>query len=206
MPGDQEQSSGSARGPPYQAIQLGDGALAARLADVPDLHAALAAGVDVPGGVADGDGAHHLAVAQRVDLPGVPRDAGTGQGVVGKGHRLHLPVGADVEGVGSARGRQTGSGVSAGGRALLRWGGGGHCSPAAGGCSPDPAPRSSPSRARLIPTQSPEGPSGAYGFPPGMDARLEGRPGALMGGCGSKPTCRETRARVRRARSEQTAP
>lgn len=57
----------------------------------------------MPGGVADGDGAHHLPVAQRVDLPGVPRDAGAGQGVVGKGDRLHLPVGADVERVGSAK-------------------------------------------------------------------------------------------------------
>lgn len=87
---------------PYQAVQLGDGALAARLADVPDLHAALAAGVDVPGGVADGDGAHHLTVAQRVDLPGVPGDAGTRQRVVGEGDWLHLPIGTDVEGVGSA--------------------------------------------------------------------------------------------------------
>lgn len=41
-------------------------------------------------------------------------------------------------------------------------------------------------------TQHTKRPRGAYGFPPGMDARLEGRPGALMGGCGSKPTCRET--------------
>lgn len=89
---------------PHQAVQLGDGALAARLADVPDLDAALAAGVDVARGVADGDGAHHLAVAQRVDLPRVPRDARPRQRVVRERHRLHLPVRAHVERVRPARG------------------------------------------------------------------------------------------------------
>lgn len=47
----------------YQAIELGHRALAARLADVPDLDAALATCVDVTCGVANGDSAHHLAVA-----------------------------------------------------------------------------------------------------------------------------------------------
>lgn len=56
----------------HQAVQLGDGTLAAWLADVPYLHAALATCVDVPGGVADGHSTHHLSVTERVDLPGMP--------------------------------------------------------------------------------------------------------------------------------------
>lgn len=60
----------------HQAVQLGDGTLAARLADVPYLHTALAACVDMPCGVADGHGTHHLPMAERVDLPGVPGNAG----------------------------------------------------------------------------------------------------------------------------------
>lgn len=91
---------------PYQAVQLGHGALAARLADVPDLDAALAAGVDVARGVADGDGAHHLAVAQRVDLAGVAWDARAYESVRGKGHWLHLAVGAHMKGVGTTVGRK----------------------------------------------------------------------------------------------------
>lgn len=86
-----------ARSLTHQAVKLRDGALATRLADVPDLHAALAAGVDVARWVADGDGAHHLAVAQRVDLPGVARDPGANESIRGEGHRLHLPVRAHVE-------------------------------------------------------------------------------------------------------------
>lgn len=78
---------------------MGHGALAARLTDVPDFDAALAAGVDVTRGIADGHRAHHLAVVQRVDLTGVARDAGSDQGVGREGHGLHLTVGADVEGV-----------------------------------------------------------------------------------------------------------
>lgn len=88
---------------PYQAVQLRDGALAARLADVPDLHTAFSTCVHVPGGVADGDGTHHLTVAQRVDLPRVPGDAGASQGVVGKGDRLHLPISTDVKRVSSVK-------------------------------------------------------------------------------------------------------
>ena len=89
---------------PYQAVQLGHGTLAARLADVPDLNAALATGVDVARGVADGDGAHHLAVAQRVDLASVAWDARAYESVRGKGHRLHLAVGAHMKGVGTTVG------------------------------------------------------------------------------------------------------
>lgn len=50
-------------------------------------------------GVANGNGAHHLAVAQRVDLTGVAWNSGTYQGVWREGHGLHLTVSADVEGV-----------------------------------------------------------------------------------------------------------
>ena len=86
----------------HQTVQLGHGALAPRLADVPHLHAALSSGVDVAGGGADGDGTHHLSVVQGVDLTGVPRDPRAQQGVGGEGNRLHLAVCAHMERVGSA--------------------------------------------------------------------------------------------------------
>ncbi|TNN44180.1 hypothetical protein EYF80_045625 [Liparis tanakae] len=79
---------------PTQAVELGHRALAAGLADVPDLDTALAAGVDVARGVADGHGAHHFPVAQRVDLASVTRDARANQCVRREGHRLHLTIGA----------------------------------------------------------------------------------------------------------------
>lgn len=84
---------------PHQTVQLGHGALAARLADVPDFDTALASSVDMTCGVANGHGAHHLTVAQRVDLTGVARNTRTDQGVGREGHRLHLTVSADMEGV-----------------------------------------------------------------------------------------------------------
>ena len=59
----------------YQAVQLRHRTFAARLADIPDLHTALATCVDVAGGVADGYCANHLSVAQCVDLAGVAWDA-----------------------------------------------------------------------------------------------------------------------------------
>lgn len=97
---------------PHQTVQLGDGALAAWLADVPDLHAAFATSVNVPRGVADGHSAHHLPVAECVDLPGVPGDVGACQGVVGEGHGLHLPISTHVERVRSRRGRTITPGIS----------------------------------------------------------------------------------------------
>lgn len=60
----------------HQAVQLGDGTLATRLTDVPYLHTALAARVDMPCGVADGHRTYHLPMAERVDLPGMPGNAG----------------------------------------------------------------------------------------------------------------------------------
>lgn len=81
----------------YQAVQLGHGALASRLADVPDLDTSLAPGVNVAGGVADRDGAHHFSVAQRVNLACVAWDARADQSIWRKRDGLHLTVCADVE-------------------------------------------------------------------------------------------------------------
>lgn len=63
----------------HEAVQLGHGGLVAGMADVPHFNAALTAGVDVARGVADGDGAHHLAVAEGVDLACVAWNAWTHQ-------------------------------------------------------------------------------------------------------------------------------
>ena len=90
----------------HQTVQLGHGALAPWLADVPHLDAALASSVDVARGGADGDGAHHLSVVQRVDLTGVTRDARTQQGVGWKRHRLHLAIRTHMERVGAERDRR----------------------------------------------------------------------------------------------------
>ncbi len=57
----------------------------------------LAAGVDVSARVADGDGAHHLAVVERVDLARVAWDARPDERVGRERHRLHLPVRTHVE-------------------------------------------------------------------------------------------------------------
>ena len=50
--------------------------LAARLADIPDLDAALPSSVDILGGVADGDSTHHLTMVQVADWSSVTGDAG----------------------------------------------------------------------------------------------------------------------------------
>lgn len=89
--------------PTHQAVQLRNRALGAGLADVPDFHAALAAGVHVLSGVRDRDRADHLAVAQGVNLPRVPGNPWADQRVRGKRDRLHLTVGAHVERVGPRR-------------------------------------------------------------------------------------------------------
>lgn len=84
----------------YQTVELRDRALAARLTDVPDLHAALAASVDVPRGVADSYGAHHLTVAECVDLAGVTGNAWSNQSIWRKRYWLHLAIRANMERVG----------------------------------------------------------------------------------------------------------
>lgn len=71
------------------------------MTDVPHLHAALAAGVDMARGVADGDGAHHLPVAKSIDLSCMPWNAWTDQRIRRKRHRLHLSIGAHMKGIGS---------------------------------------------------------------------------------------------------------
>ena len=87
---------------PYQTVQLGHGALAAGLADIPDFDTAFATSVDMTCGVANGNSTHHLAVAQCVDLTSVAGDTGANKGVGWEGHRLHLAICTDVEGVSSA--------------------------------------------------------------------------------------------------------
>lgn len=84
----------------HKAVQLGYRGLVARVTDVPHLDAALAPGVDMSRRVTDGDGAHHLPVAESIDLSRVARDARADQRVRGKRHRLHLSIGAHVEGIG----------------------------------------------------------------------------------------------------------
>ena len=123
-------SPAPAGGPrPHQAVELRHRRLGARLPHVPHFDAALAAGVHVLRGAADGDGADHLAVRQRVQLPRVPRDARAHQRVRGEGHRLHLPVGRHVEGVGPAR--EEGGDARGGDR--LGGGGPAWCPPRSGG-------------------------------------------------------------------------
>ncbi len=84
----------------YQTVELWDWALAAGLTDIPDLHAAFAASIDVPRGVADGYGAHHLTMAECVDLTGMTGNAWSNQSIWRKRYWLHLAICANVEGVG----------------------------------------------------------------------------------------------------------
>lgn len=107
----------------HEAVQLGHGRLVARMADVPHFNAALTAGVDVARGVTDGDGAHHLPVAQSIDLASVARDAWTDQRVRRKRHGLHLSVGTHVEGIGSGKGGMAAS-RGGNGEMMLHRGGG----------------------------------------------------------------------------------
>lgn len=87
------------------------------MADVPHFNAALTAGVDVARGVTDGDGAHHLPVAQGIDLASVARDARADQRVRRERHGLHLPVGTHVKGISSGTG---GMAASCGGNGEMR--------------------------------------------------------------------------------------
>lgn len=83
----------------HQTVELRDRALIAGVADVPDLHAALAPRVYVSRGVADGHCTHHLPMVQGVDLASVSGDSGSNEGVGGERDRLHLSVRSNVEGV-----------------------------------------------------------------------------------------------------------
>lgn len=82
---------------------MGHGALAAGLADIPDFDTAFSTSIDMACGVANGNSTHNLAVAQRVDLTGVAWNTGADEGIGWEGHRLHLAICADVEGVSPER-------------------------------------------------------------------------------------------------------
>lgn len=69
------------------------------MADIPDFDTAFTACVDMACGVADGNSAYDLAVAQCVDLTGMAWNTGANQSVGWEGHRLHLTICADMEGV-----------------------------------------------------------------------------------------------------------
>lgn len=75
-----------------QTVELGHGALAARLADVPHFDTSFAASVDMACRCADGDGTHHLSMAESVDLTGMARDAWAQESIRREGHRLHLSI------------------------------------------------------------------------------------------------------------------
>lgn len=76
----------------YQAVQLRDRALVARVADVPDLDTALPTRVHVSRGVADGDCTHNFPVVQSVDLTGVARDSWADEGIRRERNWLHLTI------------------------------------------------------------------------------------------------------------------
>lgn len=87
----------------YQAVQLRDWALVARVADVPDFDAPLPTRVHMSRGVADGNCTHHFPVVQSVDLTGMARDSWTDEGIRRERNRLHLTICRNVKGVGSSR-------------------------------------------------------------------------------------------------------
>lgn len=76
----------------YQAVQLRDGTLVARVADVPDFNTALATRVHVSCGVADGNCTHNFPMIQSVDLAGMARDSWTDEGIRRERNRLHLTI------------------------------------------------------------------------------------------------------------------
>jgi len=85
----------------YQAVQLRNRALVARLADIPDFDTPLPTRVHVSSGVADGNCTHNFAVVQSVDLTGMARDSWTDEGIRREGNRLHLTICSNMKGVGS---------------------------------------------------------------------------------------------------------
>ena len=67
------------------------------MADVPDLDTSLATSVDVLGGVGHGDGAHHVTVGQRVDLPDSSWNSRSYEGVWWERNWPSLSVSIDME-------------------------------------------------------------------------------------------------------------
>lgn len=84
----------------HQTVELGHRALVSWVTDIPHFDTTLPSCVNVSSRVTDGNGTHHLAVVQRVDLTGVARDPRAHQSVRGERNRLHLPVGSHVKGIG----------------------------------------------------------------------------------------------------------
>jgi len=76
----------------YQAVQLRNRALVARVADIPDFDTPLPTRVYVSRGVADGNCTHNFPVVQSVDLTGMARDSWTDEGIRREGNRLHLTI------------------------------------------------------------------------------------------------------------------
>lgn len=84
----------------HQTVQLGYRTFATRLADVPDLHTALASSVDMACRVAYGDCTYNLTMTKGVDLAGMAWDPRAHKSIRREGHRLHLPISANMERVG----------------------------------------------------------------------------------------------------------
>lgn len=81
----------------YQTVKLRHRAFGDGLADIPHLDTALATSVDVFGGVADSDSAHHLAMTQGVDLSRVSRNPRTDERVRRERHGLQLSLPVHVK-------------------------------------------------------------------------------------------------------------
>jgi len=69
------------------------------LADIPNLDATLAAGVDVLGRIRDRNGADHLAVCQGINLTCVTRDTRSCQSIQGEWYGLQLALAVHMIGI-----------------------------------------------------------------------------------------------------------
>lgn len=85
----------------YQAVQLRDRALVARVADIPNLDTALPTCVHMSRGVADGNCTHNFPVVQGVDLTGMARDSWADEGIRRERNWLHLAICSNMKRVGS---------------------------------------------------------------------------------------------------------
>lgn len=67
------------------------------MTDIPNFDTAFPAGVDIFGGVTDGDGAHNLTVVEGVDGPGMSGDTRAQQSIGGERYGGQVAVAAHVE-------------------------------------------------------------------------------------------------------------
>ena len=74
--------------------------LSSWLADVPNLHTALASRVHILGRVRHGDSTDHVPMGKGVDLSYVSWDARTDEGVCREGYCSRLPLGVHMERIG----------------------------------------------------------------------------------------------------------